>query len=72
MRVYTGESRVSWLNFEDIRQRNTVFSDVIAQRDTAMSMAGEPLPGPDHRGRCLDELLQHARHPSTSGAAFRT
>ena len=44
MRVYTGESRVSWLNFEDIRQRNTVFSDVIAQRDTAMSMAGEPLP----------------------------
>ena len=44
MRVYTGESRVSWLNFEDIRQRNTVFSDVIAQRDAAMSMAGEPLP----------------------------
>ena len=44
MRVYTGESRVSWLNFEDIRQRNTVFSDVIAQRDTAMSMAGDPLP----------------------------
>jgi predicted permease len=44
MRVYTGESRVSWLNFEDIRQRNTVFSEVIAQRDTAMSMAGEPLP----------------------------
>jgi predicted permease len=44
MRVYTGESRVSWLNFEDIRQRNTVFSDVIAQRDTAMSMAGQPLP----------------------------
>jgi predicted permease len=44
MRVYTGESRVSWLNFEDIRQRNAVFSDVIAQRDTAMSMAGEPLP----------------------------
>ena len=44
MRVYTGESRVSWLNFDDIRQRNTVFSDVIAQRDTAMSMAGEPLP----------------------------
>ena len=44
MRVHTGESRVSWLNFEDIRQRNTVFSDVIAQRDTAMSMAGEPLP----------------------------
>ena len=44
MRVYTGESRVSWLNFEDIRQRNTVFSDVIAQRDATMSMAGEPLP----------------------------
>ena len=44
MRVYTGESRVSWLNFQDIRQRNTVFFDVIAQRDTAMSMAGEPLP----------------------------
>lgn len=44
MRVHTGESRVSWLNFEDIRQRNTVFSDVIAQRDTAMSMAGEPFP----------------------------
>ena len=44
MRVYTGESRASWLNFEDIRQRNTVYSGVIAQRDTAMSMAGEPLP----------------------------
>lgn len=44
MRVHTGESRVSWLNFDDIRQRNTVFSDVIAQRDTAMSMAGEPFP----------------------------
>jgi hypothetical protein len=43
-RVRPGDSRVSWLNLEDIRQRNVVFADVIAQRDTAMSMAGEPLP----------------------------
>jgi putative ABC transport system permease protein len=43
-RIYTGESRVSWLNLEDIRQRNVVLSDVIAQRDTALAMAGDPLP----------------------------
>ncbi len=43
-KIRTGDSRVSWLNLEDIRERNVVFSDVIAQRDTAMSMAGEPLP----------------------------
>jgi predicted permease len=43
-RVHTGETRVSWLNFEDLRQGNVVFSEMTAQRDTAMSMAGEPLP----------------------------
>lgn len=31
-RIRPGESTMSWLNIEDIRRRNAVFSDVIAQR----------------------------------------
>ena len=46
VRIHTGQSRTSWPNVEDIRRRSTAFSDVIAQRDTVLSMAvdGEPAP----------------------------
>ncbi len=37
VRVYTGESQTSWLNYQDIAQRTTVFSDVAVQ--TGMSVA---------------------------------
>ena len=35
VRIYTGESHMSWPNFEDISQRATVFDAVIAQRAVA-------------------------------------
>ena len=43
-RIYTGESTVSWLNAQDVRHQNPVFSDVIVQAQSQMSMAAEPLP----------------------------
>ena len=44
VRIYTGESTVSWLNVDDIRRRNAVFSDVVAQGQAIVSLAAEPLP----------------------------
>jgi predicted permease len=44
VRIYTGESTVSWPNFDDIQQRSTAFSAVIAQGGTAMSLVLDPLP----------------------------
>ena len=44
VRIYTGESTVSWLNVDDIRHRNAVFSDVVAQGQAIVSLAAEPLP----------------------------
>jgi len=43
-RIHTGESTVSWPNLDDIRGRNTVFTDVIAQGHSLVSMAADPLP----------------------------
>ena len=44
VRIYTGESTVSWPNIDDIRRRNTVFTDVVAQGQSAVSLAADPLP----------------------------
>jgi putative ABC transport system permease protein len=44
VRVYTGESTVSWPNIDDIRRRNTVLTDVVAQGQAAVSLAADPLP----------------------------
>ena len=42
VRIYTGESRVSWPNLEDIRRRATVFDAVVAQRGLVYAVqAGE-------------------------------
>lgn len=44
VRIHTGESTVSWPNIDDIRRRNTVFTDVVAQGQSAVSLAADPLP----------------------------
>lgn len=43
-RIHTGESTVSWLNLEDLRRRNAVFTDIVAQGQTSVSVSVEPLP----------------------------
>jgi predicted permease len=43
-RIRTGESTVSWPNLNDIRRRNTVFADVIAQGNVSLSLTVDPLP----------------------------
>jgi predicted permease len=44
VRIYTGESTASWPNVRDIRERNTLFSDVLAQGNTHVSLSADPLP----------------------------
>jgi predicted permease len=44
VRIYPGSSTISWPNLEDIRERNTVFTDVVAQGNVLMSLASDPLP----------------------------
>jgi predicted permease len=43
-RIRTGESTVSWPNLDDLRQRNTVFTSIVAQGQAAVSLTIEPLP----------------------------
>jgi predicted permease len=38
-RIYTGESRTSWLNYEDIRQRSRAFTAVGAARGAILTLA---------------------------------
>jgi predicted permease len=40
-RIYTGESRTSWLNYEDIRQRSRAFSAIAASRGAVLTLATE-------------------------------
>jgi predicted permease len=44
VRIYAGESTISWPNVEDIGLRNTVFSGVFVQGQTSVSVAADPLP----------------------------
>ena len=44
VRIHTGESTASWPNVADIRERNTVLSDVVAQGNAQVSLSIEPLP----------------------------
>jgi predicted permease len=44
VRIHTGESTVSWPNVDDIRRRNTVFTDVLVQGHSTVSLAAEPVP----------------------------
>jgi putative ABC transport system permease protein len=44
VRIYTGESTVSWPNIDDLRRRNTVLTDIVAQGQAAVSLAADPLP----------------------------
>ncbi|HEX2493246.1 MAG TPA: ABC transporter permease, partial [Steroidobacter sp.] len=50
-RIYTGQSQTSWLNYDDIRQRNLVFSDVVAH-----AMQRLPLAVGDGAARLMGEL----------------
>jgi len=38
-RIYTGESRTSWLNYEDIRARSRAFAEVAASRGAVLTLA---------------------------------
>ena len=38
VRIYTGESQTSWLNYQDIAQRTDVFTDVAAHAGTALAL----------------------------------
>jgi predicted permease len=42
-RIHPGQSTVSWPNLQDFRERNAVFTDVVAQGNTAMTLSGDPL-----------------------------
>jgi predicted permease len=44
VRIYTGESTISWANADDIRRRNAVLSDVFVQSQYSVSLPGDPLP----------------------------
>ena len=37
-RIYTGESQTSWLNYQDIAQRTTVFTDVAVQAGMSVAL----------------------------------
>jgi putative ABC transport system permease protein len=37
-RIYTGESRTSWLNYQEIAQRTTVFTDVAVHSGTTIAL----------------------------------
>jgi predicted permease len=39
VRVYSGQSQTSWLNYADILERNTVFSDVVAHSHATLSLS---------------------------------
>jgi predicted permease len=52
VRVYSGESQMSWPNYEDIRQRNRVFSDVAAHARTIL-----PLTDGDRSTRLMGETV---------------
>lgn len=43
-RVDTGPSLTSWLNYQDIRSRNDVFSDVVAHRQHMTTLATSAVP----------------------------
>jgi predicted permease len=43
-RVRAGESRMSWLNYQDLAERNHVFSDVVAHRRVVAGMAVRGVP----------------------------
>ena len=43
-RVHSGQSQMSWLNYQDIRDRNAVFLDVAAHRLLAAGLATEDRP----------------------------
>lgn len=51
VRIYTGQSQTSWLNYDDIRRRNLVFSDVAAH-----GMQRLPLAVGDGAVRLMGEL----------------
>ncbi len=38
VRIYTGESQTSWLNYQDIARRSTVFTDVAAHAGTTRAL----------------------------------
>jgi hypothetical protein len=44
VRIHTGQSTTSWPNYEDIRQRNTVFSAVAAHRTMGAGLATDDRP----------------------------
>ncbi len=44
-RVYPGESQVAWANYQDLRERNDVFSDMAAFRSITMSSGEGRLSG---------------------------
>lgn len=44
VRIYPGESTISWPNLQDIRERNSVFTDVVAQGNILMALEADPLP----------------------------
>jgi predicted permease len=39
VRIYTGESRTSWLNYQDIRERSRAFAEVAASRHAVLMLA---------------------------------
>jgi predicted permease len=43
-RIYPGQSTVSWPNVQDVRERSTVFTDVVAQGNAPMALSADPLP----------------------------
>ena len=68
VRIYTGESTVSWPDLDDIRRRNTVLTDVVAQGQSRSIAGGRPAAGPAVCGTRLAELLRRVGRPSARRA----
>ena len=70
VRIYTGESTVSWPNVEEIGRRNAVLSGVAAQAGAQMSMSAEPLPVRVSAGLVSPNYFTMLSSPPLAGRVF--
>ena len=72
VRIYTGESTASWPNVRDIRDRNAVFTDVIAHGHLHVSLPFDPLPLRVSAGLVSPNYFEVLDPAPLLGRAFRS
>jgi predicted permease len=72
VRIYTGESTTSWPNVRDIRERNAVFTDVIAHGHLHVSLPFDPLPLRVAAGLVSPNYFEVLDAAPLHGRAFRS